>query len=266
MSKKSRLIAEYNRERNRIMSQVRKMKKSGFDVSEIKIPKTAAQMSRVTEGSVRRLKKMTTRSLQEKSTRVDYETGEVITARQAKVRAARERGEARRKPKTTPVVETKKEKPAPTPSISEWEILTDDIYELLQRIPFCEYYAFSKKCYDIMSHGFDDFLRSVEYASAEDKKDAISILRSIKSDGILNQDHFDSDDVELAKSWATNVILFGERIKSQDIVNMGNDMLNIESVSSAENPVDDNSDEEFYTPDPETLKNNPWIQTTLSQL
>ena len=243
----------YRKERNRILSQIRKLKKQGFDTSGVKVPSIP---KKVTEGSIRRLEKITTRSIQEKSTRVDTETGEILTARQAKVRASRERGYSRRKPKTTPVVKPQPKVTTSAPALSEWQALIDDIDELLQRIPFCDIPKYSKSCHDIMIDGFKNFISSVQYADKETKHNAIDTLRMIKSSGILHQGHYDSDDIAPSLEWASSIIQFGQMIKNDEVTKMGEDMLDQEEVLDTENPTED---EEWFTVDDEIAKDNPWL-------
>ena len=84
-------IKAYKRERNRILRAKRSLEKQGFKL-QVDIPKIP---KKITAGSVRRLQKMTTRSLQERAVKVDNLTGEIITARQQKVRRAKARGRSR---------------------------------------------------------------------------------------------------------------------------------------------------------------------------
>ena len=64
----------YRRERQRIQRQINRMTKRGYDVPELlpKIPK------KITEASVRRLKKLTTEKLYKESRFIDFETGETV--------------------------------------------------------------------------------------------------------------------------------------------------------------------------------------------
>lgn len=82
---------EYRRERQRIQRQINRMTNRGYDVPELlpKIPK------KITEASVRRLKKLTTEKLYKESRFVDIETGEILTSKEGQ---ALERSR-RKKPK-----------------------------------------------------------------------------------------------------------------------------------------------------------------------
>ena len=72
---------EYRRERQRIQQQINRMTKRGYDVPELlpKIPK------KITEASVRRLKKLTTEKLYKESRFIDIETGEILTGKQGQL-------------------------------------------------------------------------------------------------------------------------------------------------------------------------------------
>lgn len=71
----------YRRERQRIQQQINRMTKRGYDVPELlpKIPK------KITEASVRRLKKLTTEKLYKESRFIDIETGEILTGKQGQL-------------------------------------------------------------------------------------------------------------------------------------------------------------------------------------
>lgn len=87
---------EYRKERQRIQRQINRMTKRGYDVPELlpKIPK------KITEASVRRLKKLTTEKLYKESRFIDFETGEILTSEEGqKLEKVRRR---RPKPKEQP--------------------------------------------------------------------------------------------------------------------------------------------------------------------
>lgn len=72
---------EYRRERQRIQQQINRMTKRGYDVPEL-LPKTP---KKITEASVRRLKKLTTEKLYKESRFIDIETGEILTGKQGQL-------------------------------------------------------------------------------------------------------------------------------------------------------------------------------------
>lgn len=92
---------QYRKERRRIQRQINRMTNRAYDVPDLlpKIPK------KITEASVRRLKKITTEKLYKESRFVDIETGEILTSKEGqKLELSR-----RRKPKQ------KVQAPPPTP-------------------------------------------------------------------------------------------------------------------------------------------------------
>lgn len=93
----------YRKERRRIQQQIRRMKNRAYDVPDLlpDIPK------RITQASVRRLKKITTEKLYKESRFVDVETGEILTSKEGQ-KLERSR---RRKPKQ------KVQAPPPTPVV-----------------------------------------------------------------------------------------------------------------------------------------------------
>lgn len=101
MEKISDVKKAYRKERHRIQQQIRRMKNRAYDVPDLlpDIPK------RITQASVRRLKKITTEKLYKESRFVDIETGEILTSKEGQ-KLERSR---RRKPKQ------KVQAPPPTP-------------------------------------------------------------------------------------------------------------------------------------------------------
>lgn len=210
----------YQRERNRILSQIRKLKKQGYDTSDIKIPKIPKKK---TEGSVRRLEKLSTRKIQEQASRVDVETGEIITARQAKVRAIRERGEARKS--LAPVSQPKQtQEPLPQADkpLDAWNYAVDQIEEQIEQIPHKPIHyqkppSEKKRAKDInyiytnVSNAFKDFLYHVE-KDAKKKEEAIVILNSILEDEWLVATAYDSGDI--LRSKYVNYLMFADAINS----------------------------------------------------
>lgn len=96
----------YRRERQRIQRQINRMTNRGYDVPDLlpKIPK------KITEASVRRLKKITTEKLYKESRFIDVETGEILTSKEGQ---ALERSR-RKKPKQ------KAQAPPPPPPESDY--------------------------------------------------------------------------------------------------------------------------------------------------
>ena len=75
------LKKEYMKERKRIQSYLSKQRKFGLEFSKNILPKIP---KRITEGSIRRLQKITPQKIQEKAVFVDKDTGEVIEGKISK--------------------------------------------------------------------------------------------------------------------------------------------------------------------------------------
>lgn len=110
--KQTRAEKAYNRERRRIERQITRMTQRGYDVPENILP---PRPKRVTTASARRLQKITTPKLYERSRYIDVETGELLTGaegrrleRQAAARRAAETRRQRREAAGGPRGETPK--------------------------------------------------------------------------------------------------------------------------------------------------------------
>lgn len=101
----SQVQKDYNRERNRIQRQINRMRKRGYMGMEDMLP---PKPKRITQASVRRLKKITTKDLYDKADFIDLTTGEVlgsgVQGRQIERRqAAKKAAETRRRRRTEAV-------------------------------------------------------------------------------------------------------------------------------------------------------------------
>lgn len=215
---KNAIQKAYQKERNRILSHIRKLKKQGYDTSEINVPKIPKKK---TEGSIRRLQKLTTRKIQEQASKLDIETGEIISARQANVRAIRERGETRRA--SAPTSQTK---PAPLPQAEEplddWKYIISEIRDLIEQIPH-KSIAYQRPpspkrikkdlnfIYENVLSAFNDFLNKVDN-TVEKKGEALDILKSILADDWLVVQVYDSEDIQRSKH--VNYTMFADAINN----------------------------------------------------
>lgn len=88
----------YRRERQRIQRQINRMTNRAYDVPDLlpKIPK------KITEASVRRLKKITTEKLYKESRFIDIETGEILTSKEGQELERSRRKKPKPKAKTPP--------------------------------------------------------------------------------------------------------------------------------------------------------------------
>lgn len=91
---------EYRRERQRIQQQINRMTKRGYDVPEL-LPKTP---KKITEASVRRLKKLTTEKLYKKSRFIDIETGEILTSKEGQALERSRRKKSKQKVQVLPPI------------------------------------------------------------------------------------------------------------------------------------------------------------------
>lgn len=100
MAKKlTQLQLDYKKQVKRLKQAVRRAEKRGYIVPENVIPK---QPKKITQKSVERLKKITTKEIYSKSEKLDFETGELIAGEVAR---KQERSEAAKK-----AAKTRKEK------------------------------------------------------------------------------------------------------------------------------------------------------------
>lgn len=163
----------YNRERRRIQRQITRMSQRGYDVPENTLP---PQPKRITAASVRRLQKITTPRLYERSHFIDVETGEIITGaegrrleRQASARRAAETRRAAR--------EVKREYREPEPPSAyevEYVQFDEQILTVFQ-MEMTEIYGRNEKLFNYISrwfqmarqrYGDEDFADALEHAKA----------------------------------------------------------------------------------------------------
>lgn len=88
MGKQSDLITAYNKERSRIKRQMSRLEKRGYIFTDNILPE---KPKKITQSSVNRLSKITLNKLYEKSEKIDYDTGEIVTGTQGKKQEASER-------------------------------------------------------------------------------------------------------------------------------------------------------------------------------
>ena len=243
---KEDLIKAYKRERNRILRMRRKLTNEGYELkTEMpKIPK------KITPGSVRRLQKITSRSIQENAVKVDTETGEIVTARQEKVRKARSRGRKQRLKNIREKQRLAEEKDIRRQNLldqmrqdardyeesisyqeededilDEWDMLTQNIQDEIDQIPnksivYSRKTSPKKMASDLKSiqtniqNAFDTFLMSVD-KDARSKEGAAEIMRQILSDEWLVTQVYDSGDV--LRSKYANYMKFADAINSNTL-------------------------------------------------
>lgn len=136
MTKKEQLEAEYRKQIRRIRQWERRNKPEGAQVVIDAIPK---KPKRITEGTIRRLEKLTPEKLRKKVRYVDPETGEVLKARKDK-RKEKKKAPKPKKPKKS--IQKKPRKPRddfydehPDYDYAEEPMLpADDLFTILDNI------------------------------------------------------------------------------------------------------------------------------------
>ena len=163
----------YNRERRRIQRQISRMSQRGYDVPENILP---PRPKRITAASVRRLQKITTPRLYERSHFIVVETGEIITG--AEGRRLERQKSARRAAETRRVArEVKREYREPEPpSVYEVEYVQFDEQILtVFQMEMTEIYGRNEKLFNYISrwfqmarqrYGDEDFADALERAKA----------------------------------------------------------------------------------------------------
>lgn len=190
--------SEYKKARRRVQSRIYRLKKKGYDTSSLKLPSIP---KKITAGSIRRLE----RSF----------NPEILKKKSKKLP----------KLKTTPVVQKTKavEQSMPEYIPNEFDVLVDMIQGQINSIPDMPIPTFSKAVGAICSDEFNSFVNSID---EEAKPKAIENLRSIMSDNILNLDHYESDQIEEAKSWGNELQLMASRINSNVLNEVADDIIN----------------------------------------
>lgn len=172
--KQTRAEKAYNRERRRIERQITRMTQRGYDVPENILP---PRPKRVTAASVRRLQKITTPKLYERSRYIDVETGELLTGaegrsleRQATARRAAETRRQRREAARAP----RRETPKPQLPVVEYVQFDEQILTVFQ-MEMTEIYGRNEKLFNYISrwfqmarqrYGDEDFADALERAKA----------------------------------------------------------------------------------------------------
>lgn len=163
----------YRRERQRIQRQINRMTKRGYDVPELlpKIPK------KITEASVRRLKKITTEKLYKESRFIDFETGEILTSEEGqKLEKARRR---RPKPKEQPSIPTASTPlPGPISAGDEYVIFDRQILTVFT-MEMTEIFGRNEKLFNYITRWYN---RALEKYGAEEMAE---VLEQAKAQGMF---------------------------------------------------------------------------------
>lgn len=158
---------EYRKERQRIQRQINRMTKRGYDVPELlpKIPK------KITEASVRRLKKLTTEKLYKESRFIDTETGEILTSKEGQ-----ELERSRRK-KPKPKVQAPPPSPV-APQEPEYVIFDKQILTVFT-MEMTEIFGRNERLFNYITRWYN---RSLEKYGAEEMAEA---LEQAKAQGMF---------------------------------------------------------------------------------
>ncbi len=158
---------EYRRERQRIQRQINRMTNRGYDVPELlpKIPK------KITEASVRRLKKITTEKLYKESRFIDIETGEILTSKEGQALERSRRKKPKQKVQAHPP--TPIAPPEPDYVIFDKQILTVFTMEMT------EIFGRNERLFNYITRWYN---RSLEKYGAEEMAEA---LEKAKSEGMF---------------------------------------------------------------------------------
>jgi hypothetical protein len=165
----------YNRERRRIQRQITRVSQRGYDVPENILP---PQPKRITEASVRRLQKITTPRIYERSRYIDVETGEILTGtegrRLERQAAARRAAETRRAAREVRREYIDPEPPQAQLPIVEYVQFDEQILTVFQ-MEMTEIYGRNEKLFNYISrwfqmarqrYGDEDFADALERAKA----------------------------------------------------------------------------------------------------
>ena len=156
---------EYRKERQRIQRQINRMTNRGYDVPELlpKIPK------KITEASVRRLKKITTEKLYKESRFIDIETGEILTSKEGRALERSRRKKPKQKvqvPPPTPIAP-----PEPDYVMFDKQILTVFTMEMTEIFGRNEkLFNYITRWYNMSleKYGAEEMAESLEKAKSED--------------------------------------------------------------------------------------------------
>lgn len=174
----------YRRERQRIQRQISRMTKRGYDVPELlpKIPK------KITEASVRRLKKITTEKLYKESRFIDIETGEILTGKQGRLienkqraqRAAQTRRNKRKTSKIPPQDKTKGYQDRNGKTVYDVEVVQFDRQILtVFTMEMTEIFGRNEKLFNYITRWYN---RALEKYGAEEMAEA---LEQAKAQGMF---------------------------------------------------------------------------------
>lgn len=161
---------EYRRERKRIQQQINRMTKRGYDVPELlpKIPK------KITEASVRRLKKLTAEKLYKESRFIDIETGEILTSKEGQALERSRRKKSKQKVQVLPPIPV-------TPSEPDYGmyVMFDEQILTVFTMEMTEIFGRNEKLFNYITRWYN---MSLEKYGAEEMAEA---LEQAKEEGMF---------------------------------------------------------------------------------
>lgn len=161
------VIQAYRRERQRIQRQINRMTNRAYVVPDLlpKIPK------KITEASVRRLKKITTEKLYKESRFIDIETGEILTSKEGQALERSRRKKPKQKVQAPPPAPVAP--PEPDYVIFDKQILTVFTMEMT------EIFGRNEKLFNYITRWYN---RALEKYGAEEMAEA---LEQAKDEGMF---------------------------------------------------------------------------------
>lgn len=153
-SRQSKYLAQYRKERKRIQQFIRRAEKRGYVFEENVLPSIPKN---ITKSSVNRLQKLTADVLYQKASKIDYETGELLTGvkgreverSNAAKKAAQTRKSMRQNIKIPSLGRDVKAKPSDYKKFpSESDILINNWYAELEGLQNAPYYRALKSWMD----------------------------------------------------------------------------------------------------------------------
>lgn len=118
----------YMKERRRIQRFLRGAKKRGFEFQKDILPNIP---KKITEGSIRRLQKLTPKTMYEKAEYVDPYSGQVVSGRKGRLTEIQRAAEKRKKKKPG----VKKSTPTTSGPIPTWELSIKYFLEMIEHFP-----------------------------------------------------------------------------------------------------------------------------------
>ena len=145
-------------------------------------------------------------------------------------RAREKRREKRERRKEKPREEPKPPTPDREEPPAEIDFLIDRIYDKIDDIAGKMIPNISDAVSEICRSAFADFLSQV----TEDMKGLAQALRDILTDPLLNQDIYDSDQIQVAESWSQELSSIANHLKSEQLSQLAEQVADVEEITDEE--------------------------------